>query len=80
MAIRPELREELMRLTPEERLKLAEELYESVPVEVEDANWDQAWAEEIRKRIEDIRSGRVEGIPAAEVFADIRSRLADRRG
>lgn len=78
MAIRPDLRDELMKLPAEERLELAEALYASVPDAVNDPTWDQAWADEIRKRIEDIRSGRVQGEPAGEVFARIRQRLAER--
>ena len=79
MAIRPELRDELMKLPADERLELAEELYGSVPGDIDEPGWDQAWADEIRRRIEDIRAGRVEGVPAAEVFANVRERLA-RRG
>ncbi len=78
MAIRPELRDELLKLPADERLALAEELYSSVPERMPDAEWDQAWADEIRARIEDIRAGRAEGRPASEVFADVRARLASR--
>jgi hypothetical protein len=53
MAIRPELRDELM--------------------------MDQARANEIRRRIEQIRSGLIEGVPAQKVFAQVRERLAARR-
>ena len=80
MAIGPELREKLMKLPPDERLELADELYSSVPAEFDDPGWDHAWAGEIRKRIEAIRAGRVEGVPADEVFANVRTRLAARRG
>ncbi len=79
MAIRHDLRDELMKLSPKERLELADELYSSVPDEVDDADWDQAWADEIRRRIEDIRAGRVQGIPVDEAFDGIRARLAARR-
>lgn len=37
---------------------------------------ERAWEEEIRRRLDDIRSGRVETIPADEVFASVRRLLA----
>ena len=79
MAIRPELRKELMKLADDERLELAEELYASVPAAGDDSSMDQAWANEIRRRIEQIRSGLIEGVPAQKVFAQVRERLAARR-
>lgn len=79
MAIRADLREELMKLTAKERLKLADQLYESV-AEEDDPELQQAWATELRSRIEDIRAGLVEGIPADEVFAKLRAESAARQG
>jgi putative addiction module component (TIGR02574 family) len=79
MAIRPELRDELMKLPAEERLKLADELYTRVPPADDASDPDHAWASEIRQRIEHIRSGAVAGIPANEVFANVRDRLAGHR-
>lgn len=37
---------------------------------------DAAWIEEARRRLDDIRSGRVEVTPAEEVFAKARERFA----
>jgi putative addiction module component (TIGR02574 family) len=75
MAIRPELRDELMKLPADERLALADELFESVPDEVEDPQWQAEWAKELERRIEDIRAGRVEGIDADQVFDEELARL-----
>jgi len=76
MAIRPELRDELLKLPAKERLELAEELYSSVP---EDAVLGESWADEIRARIEAIRDGRVEGVPADEGFARVRAAITSHR-
>ena len=70
MAIRPELREEVMNLPADERLQLADELLHSVPDEVEDQVWREEWAEEICRRVEQIRAGSVEGIDAEQVFSE----------
>ncbi len=40
---------------------------------------DAAWAEEITRRVDDVHAGRVQGVPAAQVFAELRTRLAARR-
>lgn len=40
---------------------------------------DAAWRDELGRRIDDIQSGRVETIPAEDVFARIREKLAARR-
>jgi putative addiction module component (TIGR02574 family) len=74
MAIRPDLRDELMQLSAEERLELAEQLYASVPPL--DAGVAEAWARELRSRVEALRQGRVVGVPAHEAIADLRARAA----
>ena len=78
MAIRPELREELLRLSAEEREALAEELYESVGGDVVDPAWQQAWAEEVRRRAQDVTDRTVELVDADDVHAEIRSGLGHR--
>ena len=35
---------------------------------------DNAWEAELEKRIQDIRFGKVKGVPAAEVFAKLREK------
>ena len=61
-------------LAPEDRARLAEELMESLEVDVDsavDANLDAA----LRKRIAEIEAGSVALVPAAEVFAKARRTL-----
>jgi len=69
-----DLLEELSRkaraLPPEERVRLAEELLATVQ-EI-DPEVEAAWDEEIKRRIEDIDSGKAKLIPAEEVFAEVR--------
>jgi putative addiction module component (TIGR02574 family) len=40
-----------------------------------DAGVEEAWAEEVKRRMEDLDSGRVQGIPAEQVFARARQIL-----
>lgn len=65
-----------MKLSAEERLELAEQLYESVP-EL-DPEIAKSWATEIRRRLEGIRQGTVVGVPADQAFAEARARLTAR--
>ena len=61
-----------------ERCEIARLLYESVADEEDDedpAEVEAAWAEEIKRRIDEIRSGAVETIPADEVMAELRARF-----
>jgi putative addiction module component (TIGR02574 family) len=79
MSIRRELRRELLTLSPEERQELADELYESVVDESLDPEWERAWSEEIKKRMEDVAADRVELIDADDVHAQLRDELRDAR-
>jgi putative addiction module component (TIGR02574 family) len=65
-----ELSRKARALPPEERVRLAEELLATVQ-EV-DPEVEAAWDEEIRRRIEEIDSGKAKLIPAEEVFAEVR--------
>ena len=77
MAIRPELRDEILTLSSEERHDLADGIYESLLEEPLDPEWEQAWSREIEQRVEDIVAGRVELIDADVVHADLRAELRD---
>ena len=68
-----ELSHKARALPPEDRVRLAEELLASV--QEPDAEVDAAWAEEIKRRIADIDSGKAKLIPADEVFAEVRRLL-----
>lgn len=62
---------EALKLPSHERARLAEVLIASLDEEDEVA---EAWADEAERRYEELRSGKVQGIPADEVFAKIRER------
>ncbi|MEY2466366.1 MAG: putative addiction module component [Verrucomicrobiota bacterium] len=65
---------DLMTLPPEERLELADMLYERAnPGDAKAI--EQAWSEEIKRRVEDVETGRVKLIPSEKVHAEIRRKL-----
>lgn len=68
-----ELSRKARALPPEDRVRLAEELLATVQ-EV-DAEVEQAWDAEIRRRIAEIDSGTAKLVPAEEVFAEVRRLL-----
>lgn len=75
MAMRPELREELLKLPAEERQDLADQLYESLGDEPLDAAWESAWSDEIARRAQDIAHGKVQLIDADDMHAELREEL-----
>jgi len=77
MAIRTELRDEVLTLSREDRHDLADEIYESLLAESLDPEWEQAWSQEIEGRIEDVIAGRVELVDADTVHAELRAELRD---
>lgn len=73
-----ELLEKALLLPSEEQEKIARALYENLADEGDEedpAEVEAAWAEEIKRRVEEIRNGTVETIPADEVFAEMRARF-----
>jgi putative addiction module component (TIGR02574 family) len=69
-----QLLEQALRLPIQQRIELAEALFDSVDEE-DPAALEAAWAEEIKQRIEEIQNGTVETIPAEEVMAEMRARF-----
>lgn len=65
---REQIEAEARRLPREERARLAEALISSLDEEVE---VEREWAAEIRRRVQELRSGAVETISAEEVFAEL---------
>jgi putative addiction module component (TIGR02574 family) len=57
---------EALKLTPEERARLADRLLASLS---DDAEVEEAWAVEVDRRIAEIEAGRARVIPAAEAIA-----------
>ncbi|MBV9773152.1 MAG: addiction module protein [Gemmatimonadetes bacterium] len=71
------LEAEILELPAHERARLAHRLIVSLDDDVEEdpTEVERAWEEEIQRRLEDYRAGRVQAIPASEVFAEARARL-----
>jgi putative addiction module component (TIGR02574 family) len=67
-----ELLKKALALPPEARAALATSLFESLDEEPADAGVEAAWSEEVKRRIEDIDSGKVQMIP----YEEVRRRLA----
>ncbi len=63
---------EAMKLTPEERARLADRLIASLS---DDTAIEEAWAMEVERRIAEIEAGRAPVIPAAEAIARARDAL-----
>jgi putative addiction module component (TIGR02574 family) len=66
------LEAEAMKLTPEERARLADRLIASLS---EDAEIEEAWAAEVERRIAEIEAGRAPVVPAADAIARARDAL-----
>ncbi len=66
------LEAEAMKLSPEERARLADRLIASLS---EDAEIEAAWAIEVERRIAEIEAGRAPVVPAAEAIARARDAL-----
>jgi len=67
------LAEQLLALPSGDRARMAELLLASLEAVEPDAS--AAWDTEIARRADDLKTGRVAGVPAAEVFAEIERRL-----
>jgi len=65
---REEIEADALNLPRDERARLAEALITSLD---EDAEVEHAWAEEVARRLADIRAGTVPLIPAEDVYADL---------
>ena len=67
-----QLTAEAMALPPEERLAFAYTLIDSVPGQEEDEEFDPEYMREIMRRVEEMESGKVVGIPHEEVMEELR--------
>lgn len=65
---------QLLALPPNERLFLGERLVESVD-SFASPEIAEAWSAEVASRLADYESGKVAGIPSAEVHAEVRRRM-----
>jgi putative addiction module component (TIGR02574 family) len=67
-----DLESAVLALPAAERARLAERLLASL---AEDVEVEEAWAEEIRRRLEACRNGQIESVPARQVIEELRARL-----
>ena len=66
-----DVRDEALRLTPEERLRLAQELHDSV-LSVEEREIQQAWADVAKQRYDEWKAGRATMHSAEDVLGELR--------
>jgi len=69
-----EIIREVEALPAEEKARVVDSILHSL--NPPDPKIDKLWAAEARHRLDDLRSGRVKPVPAEEVFARARERLA----
>jgi putative addiction module component (TIGR02574 family) len=74
-----ELLEKALTLSTQERGLLAARLIDSLDDGPEEEGVEVAWQEEINRRMDDIRSGRVKTIPGDQVRERLNARLRDGR-
>jgi putative addiction module component (TIGR02574 family) len=68
--------DEALQLSEQERARLAVRLLASLEEEAESPEEvEKLWLAEAEQRFEELRSGTVQGIPAREVFAQLRAKL-----
>jgi len=67
-----ELKDASVGLPAPQRAELAHFLLRSL--EPEEDGWAEAWQEELARRLQDIRTGQVVGVPAEEVLTRLRER------
>jgi putative addiction module component (TIGR02574 family) len=69
-----ELESKALRLPRKERARLAQRLISSLDTEV-DADVEELWLQEAERRLDELKSGKVAGIPAQKVIRKARSTL-----
>lgn len=70
-----ELAAEALALPSEERALLVDRLVESLDAPLPAPRWHELWATEAQRRLEEVRSGRVQTIPGKEALAQVRRSL-----
>jgi putative addiction module component (TIGR02574 family) len=70
-----ELLEKALALSTQDRGLLIDRLIESLDEAPAEEGMEEAWAEEIKSRVDEIRSGKVKMIPGEEVRRLLASRL-----
>jgi putative addiction module component (TIGR02574 family) len=77
VAVQKQVAAKALALPRQARARLARQLLESLdpPEEkISKKEWDRLWKIELEKRIEELESGKVKAIPAAQVMAELRAK------
>jgi putative addiction module component (TIGR02574 family) len=72
-----ELLEKALALSTQERGALIDRLGESLDDEPAEEGVEAAWDEEVKRRVDDIRSGRVKTIPGEQVLRELAEEFPD---
>jgi putative addiction module component (TIGR02574 family) len=72
-----ELLEKALSLSTRERGLLIDRLVETLDDEPVEEGVEAAWGEEIKRRVDDIRSGRVKAIPGEQVLREVAEEFPD---
>jgi putative addiction module component (TIGR02574 family) len=71
----PEVEKDALLLSPEDRARLAVRLLSSLEQSVEPPEeLEKLWIKEAEQRFQELRDGIVQGIPARQVFSDLRNK------
>ena len=72
-----EVLKKALALSTQDRGLIIDRLIESLDNELAEEGVEAAWSEEIKRRVEEIQSGRVEMIPGEEVHRRLLARLSN---
>jgi putative addiction module component (TIGR02574 family) len=72
-----EILEKALTLSTQERGLLIDRLVETLDDEPAEAGVEAAWDQEIKRRVDDIRSGRVKTIPGERVLRELAEEFPD---
>ena len=75
LALSPKVEHEVLLLPSNERLALIDKLIVSLNLPTQ-SDVDKLWAKEAERRIKELDEGKIQGIPGAQVFSEIRSSLS----
>jgi putative addiction module component (TIGR02574 family) len=74
-----EVLEKALALSTQERGLLIDHLIESLDEEPPEEGVEEAWTEEIKRRVDDIRSGKVKMIPGEQVLRELAKEFPDEK-
>jgi putative addiction module component (TIGR02574 family) len=71
----PDVEKDALRLSPQDRARLTVRLLSSLEGDAESSEEiEKLWIAEAERRFQELRDGVVQGIPAQEVFAELRNK------